>query len=176
MSLERLYTVKEAAERAGVSVQSIYTYTTRYHAYFSSHATPGKGQPRLFSAGDVRLLAYIRYKTTTGKLSHKRLVAALAADSTEFEAFCADTVAVAEAPSTLLVDLQALQAFQLLLQDTRQREQQAAGKVEDLQQENAQLRQQLGVMQGKVAVFESVLEKVLRLIKFLVWKYLLGRA
>ncbi len=175
MSRARLYTVKEAAERAGVSVNSIYTYTTRYHAYFSPHATPGKGQPRLFSPDDVGLLAYIRYKTTTGKLSHKSLMAALAADSTELEAFRDDAVAAAE-PSTLLVDLHALQAFQLLLQDTRQREQQAVAKVEELQQENAQLRQQLGVMQGKAALVESVVDKALRLLKFLIWKYLLGRA
>src|SRR5690242_10148837 len=101
MSRARLYTVKEAAERAGVSVHSIYTYTTRYHVYFSPHATPPKGQPRLFSAEDVGLLAYIRYKTTTGKLSHKNLVAALAADSTELAAFRDDAGAAAE-PSTLL--------------------------------------------------------------------------
>src|SRR4051812_23409171 len=114
MSMDRLLTVKEAAEGAGVSTQSIYTYTTRYKAYFSPHATPGKGQTRLFTPDDVRLLAYIRYKTTTGNMSHENLIAALEGDRTELEAF-GDYAVPSEEPSTSLIDPNTLQAFQMLL-------------------------------------------------------------
>lgn len=151
MSTDRLYTVKEASEGARVSQQSIYTYTSRYKAHFSPHASPPKGQTRLFTGDDIRLLAFIRSKTTTGNMPHDTLLSSFDDLRGELDTFV-DYSLPDEVQTTALMDPATIQAMQALLQDARQREQGAVARVDSLQRELADLRQQLGVAQGKIEV------------------------
>jgi DNA-binding transcriptional MerR regulator len=84
-----LYTTSAAAKLAHVSAGTIRNLTTgqfaaTYDGLFSPGATPGKGQPRLFTSEDVKLLAYIRQQTAAG-VTHEE--AARRVRDGELEAF-----------------------------------------------------------------------------------------
>ena len=113
-----LYTTSAAAKLAHVSPGTIRNLTTgqfaaSYDGLFSPSASPGKGQPRLFTSEDVKLLAFIRQQTAAG-LSHEEATRRIRAG--ELEAFSwsppivAESVASPEdAPQTVTAGPQAAQ-------------------------------------------------------------------
>jgi len=93
-----LYTTSAAAKLAGISGGTIRNLTTgqfaaSYEGLFSPSASPGKGQPRLFTSEDVKLLAFIRQQTAAG-LSHEEAARRIRAG--ELEAFTWSPPIVAE--------------------------------------------------------------------------------
>jgi DNA-binding transcriptional MerR regulator len=84
MSADVVYSASQAAKAAGISHGSLRNYCqggrfgSLYGPYFSAGAAPPPGQPRLFTAGDVALLRFIRSKTAQG-VSHEAIAAELAA-------------------------------------------------------------------------------------------------
>lgn len=81
------YTTAQAAEAAGVSPSTIRNVTTgqfarHYAGFFSESARPGKGESRQLTAGDLKLLAYIRQQTAVG-VPHEEVAAKIAAGAIE---------------------------------------------------------------------------------------------
>jgi DNA-binding transcriptional MerR regulator len=151
-----MYTVKTAADHAGVSVPTVYNYAKRFARFFSPTATPEKGTTRLFTVEDIRLLAYLHQKLAQQKLTYEQVEAALAADSRELEQFTAFTSP--EAPTseetTQLVPRAELLAPKLIVEEARTREQQALSHVEALQKEIADLKYKLGVVEGQLQTYK----------------------
>lgn len=151
-----MYTVKTVADHAGVSVPTVYNYTKRFARFFSASATPEKGTTRLFTVDDIRLLAYLNQKLTQQKLTYEQVEAALAADPAELAQFIAFTSPEQAAPEEAgqLAPRAEVLAAKLLVEDARTREQQAVAKVEQLQQEIANLKYKLGVVEGQLQAYK----------------------
>lgn len=156
-----MYTVKTAAEYAGVSVPTVYNYAKRFARFFSPTATPEKGTTRLFSMDDIRLLAYLHQKLVQQKLTYEQVEAALAADPSELAQFTAFTSPEQPAPEETrqLVSHSEVLAAKVLVEDARTREQQALAKVEQLQQEIAELKYKLGLVEGQLQAYKLSLWK-----------------
>jgi DNA-binding transcriptional MerR regulator len=69
-----LYTPKQAAELLGISVSAVRLYTNTYSRYLSTEAT---SNPRRLTDEDLRRIAFIVSKTSTGQ-PHERVLAQLA--------------------------------------------------------------------------------------------------
>jgi DNA-binding transcriptional MerR regulator len=61
-----LYRAAQAASLAGVSMAELRDFTAIYAPFFSEQATPPPGETRLFTAEDVRLLAFLADVTQRG--------------------------------------------------------------------------------------------------------------
>ena len=174
------FSPSQVAEMTGVSLAAIRNYCERFPGYFSPGATPPKGQPREFTAEDVRLIGFIR--TKTGEALSLDQVAQLI-DAGEMEEFDywqpppapgregeADPRPVAPASSstgsTALATAAQVQALQVLLEEYRRREEaiqaradQAAGAAQDreraLQDQIAALQRELGKAEGELAALKS---------------------
>ena len=97
-----LYTTSQAAKLAGVSSGTIRNLTTgqfaaSYTGLFSAGATPGKGAPRLFTAEDIRLLAFIRQQTAAS-ITHEETARRIRAGELEAFTWSAPIGAEAAAP------------------------------------------------------------------------------
>ena len=73
------FSPSSVAKATGVSLAAIRSYCERYSDYLSPGARPAKGQPREFTADDVRLIAFIRKKTSPGGVSHSEIIQAIEA-------------------------------------------------------------------------------------------------
>ena len=126
------YTPAQVSTITGASKPAIRNYTQLYAKYFSTESTPEKGKSRIFTAADVKLIAFIREKTVDQNQSHDDTRKAL--DSGELEQFVwslpNETAQAGEAePNTQyqLIPVERLQAALSLLEDARTREAQARG-------------------------------------------------
>lgn len=164
------FTPKQAAHMAGVSAASLRNYTARYADHFSANATPPKGQPRKFTAEDVRLLAFIRDATARG-LKHGQVQDAIeAGELGEFDHWQApepETEPIQDdEPSTALATGAQVQALQMILDDLQRRESVAKEETarlrtemqahdETYQERINSLTMQLGEAKGKLSAFEE---------------------
>ena len=78
-----VYSTSAAARIANVSPSTVRnlttgTYAPLYAGLFSAGVRPPTGQPRVYTEGDVRLLAYVRTQTAQG-VSHADIAARIAA-------------------------------------------------------------------------------------------------
>jgi len=64
---ELLYSTQEAADLIACSKAAIRSYTTKFARYLSTDATPPAGQPRRFSATDLRTLHFIYTHASAGR-------------------------------------------------------------------------------------------------------------
>ena len=62
-----LYRAAQAASLASVSMAELRDFTATYAPFFSETATPPPGETRLFTAEDVRLLAFLADVTQRGE-------------------------------------------------------------------------------------------------------------
>lgn len=157
------YTPNEAAALTGASKPALRTYTTRYARYFSTEATPNKGSSRRFTAADLKLIVFIREKTTGENQSHEETMAALA--NGELAQFMwqvpeAETgQAGNSAFSTALVPVERLQALQAILADTQRREKTVQERLEqrekELQERIYILERELGKAEGALNAYQS---------------------
>lgn len=151
---EPLYSPTQAAKAAHISIQSLRNYAKRYVRFLSPHATPKAGETRWFTLQDIRLLAYIAHKTTKQNLSHDQLLAHLDQDTTEMEEFTDYSAPGGEqSESTELMPPGLIRAYEVLLNDSKQREQRAVGREQELQQRVEQLERDLGRAQGALEAY-----------------------
>ena len=164
MSQADHYSTKQAAEITGASRQIIRTYTERYQRHFSTEGAPEQpGQPRRFTADDLKLIRYIYSNTAEQKLTHDQVLAALAAGAlAQFDwqpplpsERPEPAESAAPGSSTALVPVERLQAAQALLADAQRREAEAAQREQTLQERLAQLERELGRAQGELAGYKA---------------------
>ncbi len=160
-----LYTPKAAAELLGISVSAVRLYTNTYTKHLSTEAT---GSPRRLTAGDLRFIAYVVSKTSTGQ-PHERVLAHLATEEgkEEFDAFEWDAPE-GEQANTALVPAAALQAAQALMLDAQRREQESLQRERELQEQINQLLRELGHKEGELEALRASKPKGF-------WARLLGR-
>jgi DNA-binding transcriptional MerR regulator len=145
-----LYSPTQAAKAAHISIQSLRNYAKRYRTYLSPHATPQAGETRWFTIQDIRLLAYIAHKTIKQNVTHEQLVTLLDKATGELEQFTDYDSPDVEQPSesTELMAPGLLRAYEVLVNDAKQREQAALDREQKLQQRVEQLEHELGKAQG----------------------------
>ncbi len=162
--MQDYYSTKEAADLTGASRQIIRTYTNTYQRHFSTEGAPAQpGQPRRFTAGDLKLIRFIYTCTAGEKLTHEQVQDRLAEGHLEQFAWqppdatgSAETgEKPAEIPSTALVPVERLQAAQALLLDAQRRESEAAGEVQALQERINALERELGKAQGELQGYKA---------------------
>lgn len=162
-----------------LSLAALRNYCERYSDWFSPGAVPPKGQPRQFTADDVRLVQFIRDRTSGDqKQNHDEIEQALrAGEFAEFVASHPDGATVqaahVEAPvegaadDTMSRDIgPQIQALQIMLRDYTQREtvlQQradqaalaAAARERELQTQIAGLQRDLGRVEGELQAIKA---------------------
>ena len=148
-----LYTPKQAAALLGISVSAVRLYTNTYARYLSTEAT---GNPRRLTEEDLRRIAYVASKTSTGQ-PHERVLSHLATDEgqQEYEAFEWEAPGAAQEANTALVPLGALQAAQALMLDAQRREEEARERERELQEQINQLLRELGKTEGELAAIRA---------------------
>lgn len=178
-----VYTPSQVTKMTSLSLAALRNYCERYSDWFSPGAVPPKGQPREFTADDVRLVQFIRDRTGRDpKQSHDQIVQALRAG--EFAEFVAshpdgataqagqgdaapDGAGAASAEESMSRDIAPqIQALQIMLRDYTQREalqQQradqaalaAAARERELQTQIAGLQRDLGRVEGELQAIKS---------------------
>jgi DNA-binding transcriptional MerR regulator len=162
--VSRLYSTKEASALAGASRQIIRTYTDRYKEHFSREVQAQPGQPRRFTADDLKLIAYIYQQTSQQSQTHEQIQAALAAGALEQFDWqppeAQESVGSSEVPpSTALVPVERLQAAQALMLDAQRREEEAREQAKALQDRLAALERELGKAQGELSAYKAMQRK-----------------
>ena len=174
-----VYTPSQVTKMTGLSLAALRNYCERYSDWFSPGAAPPKGTPREFTADDVRLVQFIRDRTSREpKQNHDEIEQALRdGEFAEFAASHPDAgqAAHVEAPvegagvdDTMSRDIVPAQiaALQIMLRDYTQREavlQQradqaalaAAERERALQTEIAGLQRDLGRVEGELQAIKS---------------------
>ncbi|MCS7220416.1 MAG: hypothetical protein RML36_00960 [Anaerolineae bacterium] len=153
-SLTTLYRPAQAATLAGITLAHLREYTLTYAPFFSEHATPPPGEPRLFTPEDVRLLAFIAENTRRGA-DHEEVIQRLASGALEdFDWWLPEQERNGSPMITALVSVSQLQgiaeAFFQQAEETRAREEElrarltiAEYRISQLESELATLRQQV---------------------------------
>lgn len=164
------YTPAQVAQMVGVSLAGIRNYCQRYSEFFSPGAVPPKGQPREFTADDVRLVQFIRDRTGAKQpQQHDQIVQALRAGELADYHPAADAAAVDEDAESMSRDIllaPQIAALQIVLKDYSLREaalqqridqtaQAAAERERALQAEIASLQRELGRVEGELSTIKS---------------------
>lgn len=168
MSIAEHFTTKQAAELTGASRQIIRTYTNTYQRYFSTEGAPEQpGQPRRFTADDLKLIRYVYTSTAEQKLTHEQVLERLAAG--ELDRFDWQPLESpgsgesrdmgAEQSANALVPIERLQAAQALIQEAQRREAEAAQKAQELQDRLLAAERDLGKAQGELAAYKAMQRK-----------------
>jgi hypothetical protein len=163
---QEFYSPVEVEQLLGISRPAARTYANRYGAWLSPEASPEPGLARRFRIGDLRVLAFVYYKTTKENQDHDQVMAVLAEHNGVPASFTwqleADAAAspteTEEEPSTentALVPVAALRAAQALMQDARNREESIADRLAALQEENKRLNLELGEARGALGVYRG---------------------
>lgn len=156
------YTTRQAATRAAISPATVRLYAAKYKAHLSAGAKPPAGEPRLFTEADVRLLRFVYERTTTAGEPHSKVKEALATG--ELDRFDWQPKSEPETerrtvmlepedgePETALVPVAQLRAVAALLEDARQREEEATSRAEELQSRLDATLLELGEARGKLS-------------------------
>jgi DNA-binding transcriptional MerR regulator len=148
-----LYTPKQAAELLGISVSAVRLYTNTYARHLSTEAT---SNPRRLTEADLRRIAYVVSKTSTGQ-AHERVLAHLATEAgqQEYDAFEWESPDAEQEANTALVPAGALQAAQALMLDAQRREEEAREREKALQDRIEQLLRELGKTEGELAALRA---------------------
>lgn len=153
------YTISQAAEITGASVQIIRAYTKLYARHFSTEATPEPGQSRRFTSADLRLIRFA-HQLSRQNITREQVSERLAAgELQQFDWWPPEPESEPEqagsSPGSALVPLESLRAAQTLLQDAQNREQAAAEQVAALQAEVQRLASELGKAQGELQGYKA---------------------
>lgn len=134
MTTTDYYLPKDAQALIGISASTLRNYTRDFERWLTTEATT---TPRRFTAADLKLFAFVRYRTAEKLETIGKVQAAL--DAGELEAFDWQAPAMpttpAEATETeagALVPLESLRLHQALLVDAQRREEQASAEAAEL--------------------------------------------
>lgn len=155
------YSPAQAARATGTSTSAVRLYLSdpRYEPWFSDSTRPGKGDPKVLTADDVRLVAFIRQQTQAGA-THDDVVGALLAGELETWVWLPD--GEEEEPTTeITTSAQAVALAQLLDAFTGTHDRLATLAEEGRQAEQAyqqrinELERKLGEAEGKLAEVDA---------------------
>ena len=152
------YLPKDALRITGVSASTLRNYTRDFVRYLSTEATT---VPRKFSAEDLKLLAFIRYRTDEKRETISQVQTLLDAGALADFAWDAPPLSVAptmQAQSDVteyLVPMAQMQAAQALMLDAQQREQQATTRERELQARIEDLQRQVGELSGELKAVKA---------------------
>ncbi len=160
MTTEDYYFPKDALTIIGVSASTLRNYTKDFERWLTTEATT---TPRKFTAADMRLFAFIRFRTSE-KLERLETVQA-ALDAGALDAFDwqpppppqRPTMATAaqDSEAGVLVPLESLRLHQALLSESQRREEQASTEAAELRARIEALQNELGRAQGELAAVKS---------------------
>ncbi len=151
------YLPKDAQALVGVSASTLRNYTRDFERWLTTEATT---TPRRFTADDLRVLAFIRYRTAEKLATIEQVQAAL--DVGELDAFDWQPPAMAttategaEDTGSALVPLESLRLAQSLLVDAQRREEASAQETAELRQRVESLQKELGRAEGELAAVKA---------------------
>lgn len=151
------YLPKDAQALVGVSASTLRNYTRDFERWLTTEATT---TPRRFSADDLKLFAFIRYRTAEKLDTIEKVQAAL--DAGELDAFDWQPPAMAttategvEDTGGALVPLESLRLAQSLLVEAQRREADAAGENAELRARIEALQKDLGRAEGELAAVKA---------------------
>lgn len=163
MAQQGIYTVAQAAKALNLSKATLRAYASKdlYKRYLSTEATPAPGLERKFTAGDLKLFAFIAAITKLGE-SHESVAQRLATGELDDFDWSLPEPQIAseqaEGATGQLVPLEQVRALQALLADARQREteskEQAQAQLAEAQETIRRLERELGQAQGALEVYK----------------------
>jgi DNA-binding transcriptional MerR regulator len=161
--MSHYYSTKEAAGLTGASRQSIRTYTSTYQRYFSTEGAPElPGQPRRFTADDLKLIRYIYTSTKEQSLTHEQILQRLASGAlAEYDWLPPEpqspysSAEHPESAGTALVPVERLQAAHALLAEAQRREAETAEQIQALQDRLLATERELGRAQGELQAHKA---------------------
>ncbi len=160
MNTEDYYFPKDAQAIVGISASTLRNYVKDFERWLTTEATT---PPRKFTADDLRLMAFIRFRTQE---KQERLDAVQAAlDAGAMDAFDWQPPPPPQRPTTatatqdseagVLVPLESLRLHQALLSESQRREEQASTEAAELRTRIEALQNELGRAQGELAAVKS---------------------
>ena len=160
MTTEDYYFPKDVMSIIGISSSTLRNYTKDFERWLTTEATTA---PRKFTADDLRIFAFIRFRTQE-KLERLDTVQA-ALDDGALAAFDWQpppptqrpqaTTATQEGETGVLVPLESLRLHQALLSESQRREEQASTEAAELRTRIEALQNELGRAQGELAAVKS---------------------
>lgn len=167
--MNEYYYPADVVNQTGVSASTLRNYTKHYVGYLTAAATPGEGQKRVFTEQDLKLVAFIKQKTSKrGEgLSHEAVKAAI--DRGELEDFELPSKSTGET-DTALATAENSSALMLLIEQLREREENYRQRDEEQQLEIVALQRELGTAQGRMLELEKQNKRLSRPW----WKKVLG--
>ena len=157
MTTADYYLPKDAQNLVGISASTLRNYTRDFERWLTTEATT---TPRRFTADDLRVLAFVRYRTAEKQETIGKVQAAL--DAGELIAFEWQPPAMPTTPTEAtegeagaLVPLESLRLHQALLVDAQRREEAASTEAADLRARVEALQNELGRAQGELAAVKA---------------------
>ena len=157
MTTTDYYLPKDAQALVGISASTLRNYTRDFERWLTTEATT---TPRRFTAADLKLFAFVRYRTAEKLETIGKVQAAL--DEGELEAFDWQAPAMPTTPAEAtegeagaLVPLESLRLHQALLVDAQRREEQASAEAAELRARVEALQNELGRAQGELAAVKA---------------------
>ena len=161
--MDNMYSPKEASEVTGASPQIIRVYTNVYTRYFSSEATPEAGEVRRLTGADLKTIKYIYEQSKRRNRTRKQITEQLAAGELDNFAWQAPEEPELEQPEEpeqqsthdIMVPLARLQAAEILVTESREREKEALERIGELHERIGDLERSLGQATGELAGFRQ---------------------
>ena len=157
MTTEDYYLPKDAQSIIGVSASTLRNYTKDFERWLTTEATT---TPRRFTPDDLRLFAFIRWRTLEKLETMDKVQAAL--DAGALDAFewqvpqrPQPTTTAQDSEAGVLVPLESLRLHQALLNESQRREEQASAEAAELRARIEALQNELGRAQGELAAVKS---------------------
>lgn|GEM_PF-3383069 len=157
MTTTDYYLPKDAQALVGISASTLRNYTRDFERWLTTEATT---TPRRFTAADLKLFAFVRYRTAEKLETIGKVQAAL--DEGELEAFDWQAPAMPTTPAEAtegeagaLVPLESLRLHQALLVDAQRREEHASAEAAELRARVEALQNELGRAQGELAAVKA---------------------
>jgi DNA-binding transcriptional MerR regulator len=154
------YKPAEAARLVGCSVATIRSHATQFGEFLSPGASPGKGQPRVFSAGDVRVLKFV-FETNSQGATLDQVADRLRAGELDRFDWSPEEGQPAQAQEAAQATALALpQMFVTIvsqLEESRRREaEEARRREDDLQQQLLAAREEAARLRGQLETLKGV--------------------
>lgn len=143
------YTMLETSTLTGISKPSLRNYSKTYARYLSTGATPEKGEARVFTADDLRVLRFAYSLTETGS-THDQVLQRLADGELDTFTWRPEDAESANEQTQLLPPEQT-RMLAVLFEEYRQRDAAAAARELELRDRIERLQAELGETRGRLA-------------------------
>lgn len=144
-----VYTMLETSTLTGISKPSLRNYSRTYARYLSTGATPAKGDARVFTTDDLRVLRFAYSLTETGSTHDQVLQRLAAGELSTFDWMPPEDTDASENSALLPPDQTRILAA--LFDEYRQRDAAAAAREQELRDRIERLQIELGETRGRLA-------------------------